>query len=248
MMVPTPSTHADDALRPGQPTLDEVIHASGVRFGWRGPEPAVLDIPELAVRPGGTLFVAGPSGSGKTTLLSLLAGVVTPQSGEITLLGRRVDRMSGAERDGFRADHVGYIFQQFNLVPYLSVEDNVTLPLRFSARRREAAGGSTCTSEARRLLGRLGLHGDELLQREVTELSVGQQQRVAAARALIGAPEILLADEPTSSLDAANREAFLELLFAECRQAGTTVVLASHDRSMAGRFDQVFEVTRGAPS
>jgi putative ABC transport system ATP-binding protein len=147
--------------------------------------------------------------------------------------------LTGAARDAFRADHFGIIFQMFNLVPYLSVIDNVTLPCRFSARRRrhvEARGGAE--REARRLLQDLDLTEEAQSPHAVARLSVGQQQRVAAARALIGQPEIVLADEPTSALDADRREAFLRLLFQECETERATLLFVSHDRSLQGLFDR----------
>jgi putative ABC transport system ATP-binding protein len=185
------------------------------------------------------VFVHGPSGSGKSSLLSLLAGVVAPQRGSLHVLGTELPRLAGAARDAFRADHVGIIFQMFNLVPYLSVLENVTLPCRFSARRRrraEASGG--VEREAERLLEHLDLAKAARSRRAVTRLSVGEQQRVAAARALMGRPEIVLADEPTSSLDADRREAFLRLLFRECESEGVTLVFVSHDRGLQGLFDR----------
>ena len=149
-----------------------------------------------------------------------------------------MERLGSVERDHFRADHVGYIFQMFNLIPYLSVVDNVVLPCRFSARRRDKAlvRGDGLEAEARRLLGHLDMDHPELLGRQVTTLSVGQQQRVAAARALMGSPELLIADEPTSSLDTDRRESFIRLLFDECRRAGSTLVFVSHDASLERLF------------
>jgi putative ABC transport system ATP-binding protein len=213
----------------------------GLRFRWSDTAPHVLTVPRLEVKPGERVFIGGPSGSGKSTLLSLLAGIVMPQEGSVSLLGHRLTGMSASARDRFRADHVGYIFQLFNLVPYLTVLENVTLPLRFSARRLEqarAAGKGHVDDEARRLLDHLGMGGADVLHRPVTELSVGQQQRVAAARALMGGPEILIADEPTSSLDAGNRETFINLLFAECAMSKATLVFVSHDTSLAKLFDR----------
>ena len=191
----------------------------------------MLDIDELSVRRGERLFIAGPSGSGKSTLLSLLGGVVVPRTGSVEVLDTNLAAMRGWQRDRFRADHVGFVFQMFNLVPYLSVVDNVTLPCRFSDRRRQRAESRSTTvdGEARRLLAALELDHDGLLERSVVELSIGQQQRVAAARALIGEPEIVIADEPTSALDEGTRERFLELLFAECERAHTTLLFVSHD-------------------
>ena len=156
--------------------------------------------------------------------------------------------MSGAARDRFRADHIGYIHQMFNLVPYLSVLENVTLPCRFSRRRisRAQRHSPTASAEAQRLLAHLGLDSQRVLRKPVSELSVGQQQRVAAARALIGSPELIIADEPTSALDAANREAFIELLFNECDETGSTLLFVSHDASLGPMFDRAVQLDGGA--
>ena len=212
-----------------------------VRFAYRtGRE--VLHVPALAVADGERVFVYGPSGSGKTTLLGLLAGVLRATSGEVRVLGRDLGAMSGGARDAFRAEHVGYVFQQFNLIPYLSVRENVTLPARLSARRRARLDGETADAAAERIAGRLEIR--ELLDEPVTRLSVGQQQRVAAARALLGHPELVIADEPTSALDADRRTAFLELLFASCRDVGSTLVFVSHDRALEPMFDRGLDLTR----
>ena len=186
------------------------------------------------------MFIEGPSGSGKSTLLSLLGGVISPREGTVRILGSELSAMPARRRDRFRADHVGFIFQMFNLVPYLSMIDNVTLPCRFSHRRRQRVGlrAGGLEAEARRLLARLELARPELIGRAVTELSIGQQQRVAAARALIGAPELLIADEPTSALDEGTRERFLDLLSAQCEEAGASLLFASHDTRLGARFDR----------
>jgi putative ABC transport system ATP-binding protein len=161
------------------------------------------------------------------------------------VLGVDLARRRGAARDHFRADHIGFIFQLFNLLPYLDVRANVTLPCRFSATRRQraAAASGSVEHEAERLLAHLGLADPTLVERSVTELSIGQQQRVAAARALIGAPELVIADEPTSALDADARRAFLELLLAESDAAGSTVVFVSHDAALAPMFSRRIELT-----
>ncbi len=185
------------------------------------------------------VFVHGPSGSGKSSLLNLLAGVVVPRRGSLRVLGTELPRLVGAARDAFRADHFGIVFQMFNLIPYLSVVENVALPCRFSRRRRrhvDERGG--VVREAQRLLAHLDLAAEARAGRAVTRLSVGQQQRVAAARALIGRPDIVLADEPTSALDADRREAFLQLLFRECQSEGATLLFVSHDRSLEKLFDR----------
>jgi putative ABC transport system ATP-binding protein len=221
-----------------------VVRLERMRFRWRPSGPDVLVVDELGVGRGERLFIEGPSGSGKSTLLGLLAGVTVPQQGSVQVLGQAMERLSGPRRDHFRADHIGYIFQMFNLIPYLSVIDNVVLPCRFSARRRAQAlaKSRTLTTEARRLLGHLDLAAPALLARPVTELSVGQQQRVAAARALMGAPEILIADEPTSSLDADRRQAFVRLLFDECAETDSTLIFVSHDASLEPLFDRTLRL------
>ncbi len=216
-----------------------MINVQDLRFAWPGAAIDCVAIDTLSVAAGRTVFLHGPSGGGKSTLLGLLAGVLLPRAGSVSLLGTRWSDLSGARRDAFRADHLGYIFQQFNLLPYLSVIDNVLLPCRFSALRRERAtqDGSSPGAAARDLLQRVGL-ADSLWARPAAQLSVGQQQRVAAARALIGRPEVVIADEPTSALDAALRDSFMDLLLDACRASGGTLVFVSHDERLAVRFDE----------
>ncbi len=188
---------------------------------------------------GERLLLTGPSGGGKSTLLSLLAGVVTPDAGTIELIGTDIARLSGRACDRFRAEHVGIVFQMFNLLPYGSVLDNVLLPLGFAPERRAKARRDGDEREnARRLLRALGL-ADDLHNGATAMLSVGQQQRVAAARALIGAPDIILADEPTSALDPASQTAFIELLFEQLSSVDATLVMVSHDERLATYFDRV---------
>jgi putative ABC transport system ATP-binding protein len=221
----------------------DAVCIDSLEFGWkRGVDP-VLVIDHLRIVRGERIFIEGPSGSGKSTLLSLLAGVLTPDKGEVVIGGRKISRLSGAARDRLRADNIGYIFQMFNLIPYLSVIENVLLPCRFSRIRRERAGlEGAGEKEAVRLLQTLGMGEPATLKTPVTELSVGQQQRVAAARALIGRPGLIIADEPTSALDAAHREKFIQLLFRECKQEGNTLVFVSHDTSLAGMFDRTIRL------
>ncbi|CAE6956949.1 putative ABC transporter ATP-binding protein [Pseudomonas sp. THAF187a] len=215
-----------------------LIELANLGFAWPG-QAQLLDIPDFTLARGETLFLKGPSGSGKTTLLGLLGGVQRAQSGHIRLLGQDLAQLSAAARDRFRVDHTGYIFQQFNLLPFLSVRENVELPCRFSRQRAERAQQrhGSIDAAATALLEHLGLRA-ELLGRRADELSIGQQQRVAAARALIGQPELVIADEPTSALDFDAREAFLQLLFAECRAAGASLLFVSHDQSLAALFDR----------
>ena len=245
-----------------------VLQAEDLRFAWPGAAAPCIDIERFEVRAGEAVFLHGPSGCGKSTLLSLLAGVLVAGSGRVCLLGHDWAAMSGSARDRCRVAHVGYIFQQFNLLPYLSVMDNVLLPCRFSARRRDRAApgrsqasahraatheGASMTgsrAQAEELLTRMGLPA-ELWQRTALQLSVGQQQRVAAARALIGRPELVIADEPTSALDEDRREAFLDVLLAACDANGSALVFVSHDRRIAHRFARhvlLPEINRAAVS
>ncbi|MCH2098484.1 MAG: ABC transporter ATP-binding protein [Pseudomonadales bacterium] len=217
-----------------------VLSISDLRFRWPAAVRNLLDIEAFAIASGESVFLQGASGSGKSTLLNLVAGVLAPDAGRISLLGADLTSASGAQRDRLRADHVGFVFQQFNLLPYLSVVDNVLLPLRFSRRRvdRCAAAPGGAVAEAQRLLEALGLEAAARRARDVTELSVGQQQRVALARGLVGRPELLIADEPTSSLDADARDDFLALLDAERAAAGAALLFVSHDAGLAARFDR----------
>lgn len=224
-----------------EPTDAPAVALRDVRFAWTSESPCVLDIARFEVGPGERVFLKGPSGSGKSTLLGLIAGVLAPGSGEVRVLGQDMAALSGARRDRLRADGLGVIFQLFNLVPYLSVVENVTLPLLFSDARRQAVG-SAPQEEARRLLARLGLSAD-LMARRVTELSVGQQQRVAVARALIGGPSLIVADEPTSALDADTRDRFIALLSDEAERSGAALLFVSHDGALASHFQRAVDLS-----
>ena len=206
-----------------------------LNFAYNSLKP-VLQISEWNVQKGARVFLHGPSGTGKTTLLGLITGVLTPNSGSVRLLGEPFSELSVSQRDTFRGDHIGYIFQMFNLIPYLSVVENILLPVQMSSvRKKRLPSNITAEDEARRLCEalKIGNHA----HRKVTDLSVGQQQRVACARALMGWPSLLVADEPTSALDADTRLEFLDLLFAQCEMQGTTVLFVSHDKALESRFD-----------
>jgi len=216
---------------------EPAIDITGLEFAWSA-STTLLRIAQLHVDRGERVFLTGASGSGKSTLLGLIAGVLQPQRGSIRIMGLPVNELPAGERDRFRGEHLGFIFQMFNLIPYLTLLENVILPLQFSPARAERLGTTTPEDEAIRLLVALGLGTAGLLSRPVVELSMGQQQRVAAARALIGRPQLLIADEPTSSLDADARDDFLQLLMNECQESGTTVLFVSHDRSLSSLFDR----------
>ena len=185
---------------------------------------------------GESVLLLGESGSGKSTLLSLICGIVTPQSGRVAVGGTDLSAMRAGARDRFRAEAIGVIFQQFNLLPYASVSDNIRLPLRFAPERRKRAGDAG--AEAARLCGALGLP-DGVLGSAAGRLSVGQQQRVAVARALIGRPHLIVADEPTSALDAATQDSFLGLLFDQIHETDASLLMVSHDARLGDRFDRV---------
>ena len=223
--------------------MNPAIEVQGLRYAWPG-QPPLLDLPELRIARGEKLFLHGPSGSGKSTLLALLGGVRQADAGVLRILGTSLAALGGARRDRFRADHIGFVFQLFNLLPYLDVRGNVLLPCRFSRSR---------AARARARHGSLPAHADALLEaldlpaalrtRRVDALSVGQQQRVAVARALAGAPELVICDEPTSALDTDTRQRFIDLLFQCVHEAGSTLVFVSHDRDLAARFDRTLGLT-----
>ncbi len=234
--VPRPALEPHIALH-SEPAI---VTMAGLRFAWKGPNAFSLSIRDFALPAKTRMLVLGPSGSGKSTFLSLLAGIVTPDDGRLDVLGTDMSTLSSSARDRFRAEHFGIIFQMFNLLPYGSVVDNVVLPLSFAAKRRARAEETgSVEAEAQRLLSSLGLEGSDFRGVPASRLSVGQQQRVAAARALIGRPEIVIADEPTSALDRDRQVAFLDLLFSEVAAAGASLIMVSHDETLASRFDRV---------
>jgi putative ABC transport system ATP-binding protein len=219
---------------------EAVIEARGLAYAYRS-GPKVLDIEGFSLAEGERVFLRGPSGSGKSTLLGLISGVLDVQSGTLRVLSKDMGALKTSARDALRAGEMGVVFQMFNLVPYLSVLENVTLPLQFSRTRKTRIEGDV-RDEAKRLLARLGLDGENIIKRRVSDLSVGQQQRVAAARALIGSPRLILADEPTSALDADARNRFIELLSEEARRSSAALLFVSHDASLASLFDRALDL------
>lgn len=215
------------------------VALSDVRFAYKAGRD-VLAIERLTIARGETVFLHGPSGSGKTTLLGLLAGVLQANRGQVQVLGEDFPRMSSGARDAFRARHLGYVFQMFNLIPYLSVKENILLPIRLDDGRRARLGKQSFDAAVREVAGELDIA--RYLDTPIGELSVGQQQRVAAARALIGHPEVVIADEPTSALDTDRREQFLQLLFRSCEKAQATLVFVSHDHTLMPLFSRIVEL------
>ncbi|WP_039928118.1 ABC transporter ATP-binding protein [Alishewanella jeotgali] len=212
------------------------IELKDLKF-WYQPGGWQLAIPKLSLSSGQHLFVRGASGSGKTTLLNLLCGITVPNAGEIWLNGMALHQLSASRRDKLRASEIGVVFQQLNLIPYLSVLDNVLLRAAFAR-----APAAAMQQRARELLTALGL-GDNYWQQKASQLSVGQQQRVAIARALLTQPTLLIADEPTSALDADNRDAFMQVLLSEADKSGTTVIFVSHDSQLQRYFHYQLAMT-----
>ncbi|MCV6585573.1 MAG: ATP-binding cassette domain-containing protein [Marinibacterium sp.] len=230
------------------PVEDPMLDLSGLAYRWPG-SGFGIDVPRLTIPRGQSLFLHGPSGSGKSTLLSLICGILAPDRGAVRLDGRDLATLGARARDRARADGIGVIFQMFNLIPYLSGEANILLPLRFAPARR--ANCPDPQAQARRLADELGLD-PQVLAIPAARLSVGQQQRIAVARAMIGQPPLIVADEPTSALDAQAQAGFVDLLFDQVAQAGATLLLVSHDDRLAPRFDRqlalpdIARITRGA--
>lgn len=209
-----------------------LISAKRIRFRYPNAKKEALDIDTWQVRKGQHTFIQGKSGSGKSTLLNLLAGVYKAQAGTLEVLGQDLSTLSNSKLDKFRADHIGVVFQQMNLVPYLSVLENIQLAGHFTSKKALAK-----QAEVSQLLEQLQLPAD-LVKRKASELSLGQQQRVAIARALINKPEIIIADEPTSALDADARDAFIDILLTTANNYGSSILFVSHDLALAQKFHQ----------
>ncbi|SHH23987.1 putative ABC transport system ATP-binding protein [Cognatiyoonia sediminum] len=214
---------------------ETVLQLKDVQFDWTKRAEFSLSVPDFAMRKGETVLLLGESGSGKSTLLSLICGTLVPQAGSIKVADADMTTLSASARDRFRAERIGVIFQQFNLLPFGTVADNIQLPLRFAPERRQKAGD--VGNATQNLLDALGLSRSVIIAKAST-LSVGQQQRVAVARALIGQPSLIIADEPTSALDAATQSAFLDVLFEQVAASGASLLMVSHDARLADRFDR----------
>ena len=217
--------------------IADAISLSHLGYSYPGDQYPVLNIPAWRVERNEHVFLQGESGSGKSTLLSLLAGLSIPTQGSLKILGDDIAKQSARQRDRFRATNLGVVFQQFNLIPYLSALDNILLAARF---------GSPTTAGARQrattLLERMNLQST-LHHRPASQMSIGQQQRVAIVRALINNPSLLLVDEPTSALDHANRDAFLALLFDVLSDQECAMVFVSHDPTLGASFDTQVKIS-----
>jgi putative ABC transport system ATP-binding protein len=211
------------------------IRMKDVVFAYPGSQATILKILSFSVQKGERVFLRGPSGSGKTTLLGLISGIHVARQGEVQVLGQDLASLTASGRDQFRGRNIGYVFQMFNLIPYLNVLENVLVQGGLVG--KHSAG---TVEHARSLLSQLGMGNFE--NHRVDRLSVGQQQRVAAARALVGSPGLVIADEPTSALDYDLRDAYLDVLFSLCHSEGTTLLFVSHDPSLHTHFDRVVEL------
>tara|TARA_B100000676_G_scaffold299539_1_gene344015 strand:+ start:338 stop:1003 length:666 start_codon:yes stop_codon:yes gene_type:complete len=214
-----------------------VIEISNVIFQYPVPgDKIILDIPGWSVSKGERVFIHGPSGCGKTTFLNLLSGLAVINEGKVIVFSYRLDQMSEGQRDAFRANYVGHVFQTFNLIPYLSAVDNIRLGGYFSGK----APNRDWVEKAKQALLDLGVsyeHHDI----QARSLSMGQQQRVAIARALINKPKLLIADEPTSSLDEKNKKSFMSMMMELVMANEITLVMVSHDTTLSSYFDRVEE-------
>ena len=216
-----------------------IIDLRNVRFGYKGTTDALaISITRWSIMKGERVLVHGPSGGGKSTLLNLISGMLTPHSGEITVAGSRLDRMSGQKRDRFRAAQIGYVFQQFNLIPHLNAVDNISLANYFARPNKPLATRAHIES----LLDDLNISSSiRRLRSDV--LSSGERQRVAIARALVNQPQLLIADEPTSALDMENRDNFMERITSLAASNNTTLLFVSHDPTLGCYFDRVAQLS-----
>lgn len=207
------------------------------QFSYTPHSPKVIQIDHLEIKNGEKVFLYGPSGYGKSTLLNLMAGVLKPGSGELLVLGHNMSDLSPSKRDQFRGEKIGYIFQIFNLIPYLTIKENIILPCLVNKNRTK----EDYLRQAEELINALGLR--DHVHKKVTDLSIGQQQRVAAARALIGDPQLVIADEPTSALDEKNTKEFMELLLSLWQMKKFTLLFVSHDERLKTHFDRTISLS-----
>lgn len=218
---------------------DSIVKIESLRFQWSKNNNFKIFVPKLEVGRGKKVLFLGESGSGKTTLLSLICGFLEPLSGSISINDKIISDLTSTNKDAYRSDNIGIIFQQFNLLPYANVIDNIILPLYFSKQRSKKVENKI--NAAMNLCDQLRLP-ESILNQKASNLSVGQQQRVAVARALIGSPSIIVADEPTSSLDTEAQELFLDLMFDQISKNSSTLLMVSHDKSLTNYFDRVIDI------
>tara|TARA_B100000579_G_C22576752_1_gene731517 strand:+ start:71 stop:757 length:687 start_codon:yes stop_codon:yes gene_type:complete len=194
-----------------------------------------LKIKKFELNKSDSILIYGDSGTGKSTFLNLVSGALSPKKGKINVLGTEITKTSSSQKDVIRGDHFGIVFQTFNLLPYLSVKNNILLGKAYSKKKELKSNNE----EVKILMDKLALNYESLIERKAYELSIGQQQRVAVARALIGKPEIILADEPTSALDKNNQKEFINLLFKSLDDNEQGLIMVSHDNKLSEKFKTV---------
>lgn len=215
-------------------TDSPMINVTGIRLNRS--ETFSLTIPELRVAHGERVAVVGPSGAGKTTLLNLLSGILTPDEGHVLIESEDVTTLTEGQRRTFRARQIGFVFQDFELVEYLSAWENILYPYRLTPALKL---DHSVRQRAEMLAASVGLDGK--LKRKPAGLSQGEKQRVAICRALLPSPKLILADEATGNLDPANKERILDILFTQARDAGATLLAVTHDHALLPRFDRVID-------
>ena len=198
-----------------------------------------LNIKNFKLNKSDSILIYGESGLGKSTFLNLLSGTISPQKGNIDILGTNIFNTSSSIKDKIRGDHFGIVFQTFNLLPYVSVKNNILLGKAYSSIKQSKSNND----EIKELMDKLSLNYEDLINRKAYELSIGQQQRVAVARALIGKPEIILADEPTSALDKSNQKEFINLLFKSIDENEQGLIMVSHEHKLSNKFKKVKNIT-----
>ncbi|MBC7754915.1 MAG: ABC transporter ATP-binding protein [Moraxellaceae bacterium] len=216
--------------------MSSFIEISNLKFSFSNLTKTLLDISDLKINQGEKIFLHGPSGCGKSTLLEIISGVLNFNHGEVMIDQISMSKLTPSEKDQFRSKNIGYIFQNFNLLPYLNIFENITLPLHLNGKIKNT---ENIQQDVKSICEKLGIA--DLLYQNVGQLSVGQQQRVAVARALISQPKLILADEPTSALDFDHRDKFLKLLFEICSEKKITLIFVSHDHSLKSKFDRSIE-------
>ena len=216
-----------------------MLNATGLKYRYQ--DGKTIKFPEIEIERGQRVLISGVSGCGKTTLLSLIAGTLKLQDGDITFDKHEYSKMSSILLDKFRADHIGYIFQTLNLIPFLSVSENIALGIKFSSTRKSKV--NDLSQEVIRLITSLGLD-KEILNTPIDHLSLGQQQRAAVARALLGMPDLILADEPTSALDNDTTKKFLREVMNTFDPSHQAIIMVSHDLSIASYFDTVIDFNK----
>ncbi|WP_294967033.1 ATP-binding cassette domain-containing protein [Sulfurimonas sp.] len=218
--------------------MKNIININSCHFKYSNSEKNIINIDTLSIKSEEHIFIRGKSGSGKSTFLNLLTGILEAQNSSIEILGVDITTLSATQIDRFRADNFGIVFQEFNLLPYLSVEENISLVAKFS--KQKSQNIKNITKEIDSLLQAVEIPL-EMKSEKAMQLSVGEQQRVALARALLGKPKIIIADEPTSALDANTKEKFMKLLLKQAKAQKSTLIFVSHDIELSSYFDTVYD-------